>query len=168
LIMIPILFPVRFSRALVVWSVQSVLVLISASGVIVAVINVATLNHFDALRKLDEAHAAEIPDGEYVFTVSKFPATHTITWKKTGSEWINSVGQRVLFSVTREGSDAPVTAEFLQVGHPMVSRPNETPPFSFNANIAPMRKYELRLQSEDNTPVRVSISGLLLPEAIPR
>jgi len=168
LIMIPIMFPVRFSRALVVWSVQGVLVLVSASGVIIAVIDVATLNHFDALRKLDETHAAEMPDGEYVFTVSKFPAAHTIAWKKTGSEWVDSMGQMALFTVTREGSDAPVTAEFLQAGHPMVSRPNATPPFRFNVKIAPVRNYELRLQSEDNTPVRVSISGLLLPEAIQR
>jgi len=165
LVTIPIMFPVRLFRALIVWFVQIVLLLLSLFGVIIAVTNVATFNHLDTLLTLETARAAQMPDGAYTFTVSEFPARYIITWKKTGSEWVNGVGQLVRFEITREGSDGQVTTEFLEAGQTLVYRQNEEPPFSFTHEIAPGRNYELRVKSQENAPVRVSISGLLLPTA---
>ncbi|MFO7973904.1 MAG: BTAD domain-containing putative transcriptional regulator [Candidatus Hydrogenedentota bacterium] len=165
LIMIPVVFPVRLFRALIAWSVQIVLMVLSLVGVIIAVTNVTTFNHLDTLMALDAERSAEMPNGVYTFTITEFPARYTIRWEKSGSEWVNGVGQLVRFEITREGSDAPVTAEFLERKQTLVYRPDETPPFSFTHKIAPGRDYELSVKSQDNTPVRIGVAGLLLPKA---
>lgn len=165
LITIPMMFPVRFFRALIAWSVQIVFILLSLFGVAITVANVATFNHMDALSVLDTARTAQMPEGTYTFTVAEFPARYTITWKKSGSEWVDGVGQRVRFEITREGSDAPVTTELLEVGQTLVYRPDERPPYAFTHKIAPERNYTLRVKSQENSPVGIKITGLLLPNA---
>ena len=166
LIMILLMFPVSLFRALIVWSVQIVLALLCGFGVFAALTNVATFNNLQTLVNLDAAHAAELPDGAYRFTVSQLPGNYAVSWKQTGARWVDSAGRQVLFSFARDGSDAPLTVEFMEAGQTLVYREDAATPFTFTYSIGPGRNYVLRLTGEGKEPVHVTISGLLLPEVV--
>ncbi len=163
-------FGIGVARALTLWALHLFAV---TAGVLLAVtlLESYSLGQFfnpvteiPAIMRYSREQKASGQPGKYELQGTRAPVESSVTWRSTGSQWIDRRAGKQYFTVFAADEEAGLRFEIQDAGGTKLFEDVHGRQWSTNFEVTTGKQYRLIVNGTEGTPAQLVVSGLLVPQ----
>ena len=167
LVLPPLVFRLRYGKALLVWLVQGAVAAFAVAVPFLAIEGTAVFREWPAMVQYAAAHDTKDTAGVFDFPAAVSPASFVVHWESTGSPWLDKKGDQVEFIVRSNVAGASLILELKSGSETVVYQYLESYPARVAAHIQTNKDYNLVVRGQEGVEVGVTVTGVLNPTVTP-